>query len=152
MQLKLALAAAGLAAGVLGAVQPVQAAVCVLLPLITGQLGPPTSNDTQLSSEDQGGRQATFTVAVVGSSTITVSAPDVVYNGQHPHSGDTPAIKYTATGLLGVKKQQPYTALASTFGISTLDGTVTATVDGKINNSSGFPQGDYTLRTVVTCS
>lgn len=156
MQLKPALAVLVLLGGV-GAVHPAVAAVCALLVQGgTGALGDPTQGYTVMSSED-GGRQTSFTATIVGgSSTVTVGAPTVSYSGAHPHSGDVGQIKYRAVDTLGfLIKQQDYTGQASTFGISALLGVTaiaTTTVDGKITNNSGFPQGDYQLRTVVTCS
>jgi len=150
MQLNALAAVAAL--GAIAVASPAAAAVCVLVPGAAGQLGAPVDNYTRMSSED-GGHQTSFTALIsLGSSTITVGAPSVIYTGAHPHSGDTPAIRYSASGLLGSVKQQSLTSAQTTFGINTLDGTVTAIVDGQITNSSGFPQGDYTLRTVVTCS
>jgi hypothetical protein len=131
---------------------PAAAAVCVLVPGTAGQLGDPVDNHTRMSSED-GGHQTSFTALIsLGSSTITVGAPSVIYTGPSPHPGDTPAIRYSASGLLGSVKQQAYTGAQTSFGINTLDGTVTAIVNGQITNAAGFTQGDYTLRTVVTCS
>jgi hypothetical protein len=106
-----------------------------------------------MSSED-GGSAASFTAAIVaGTSTITVASPSVVYTGPHPHAGDLPEIKYRAVDTFGVvRKDQAYTNQLSSFTINSFLGTVTATVNGKITNSGGFAQGDYELRTVVTCS
>jgi hypothetical protein len=81
-----------------------------------------------------------------------VGAPSVVYTGSHPHGGDQPQIKYRATGLLGGQWDQAYTSQQSSFTINSLVGVVTATVNAKITNTSGFAQGDYQLKTVVTCS
>lgn len=132
---------------------PAAAAVCVLVPGTAGHLGDLVDNYTRMSSELGGGYQTSFTALIsLGSSTITVGAPSVIYTGSHPHAGDTPAIRYSASGLLGSVKQQSFTGAQTSFGINTLDGTVTAVVNGQITNASGFPQGDYTLRTVVTCS
>jgi len=152
MQLRAAIAIAVLGGGTALAT-PAAAAACVLLPATAGHLGDLVDNYTRMSSEEAGGYQTSFTALIsLGSSTITVGAPSVVYTGPHPHSGDTPAIKYNASGLLGSVKQQAFTAAQTSFSINTLDGTVTTLVNGQITNPSGFPQGDYTLRTVVTCS
>ena len=150
MQLSQLLIVAALACGA----QPATAAVCVLLPLGSGSgtLGDPTDNHTQMSSE-AGGNSAGFTATILlGSSTITVGAPGLVYSGPHPHVGDQPQIKYHAVGLLGGQWDQAYTDQPSSFIINSLAGVVTTTVDARITNNSGFAQGDYQLRTVVTCS
>lgn len=150
MQLRPLLIAVALACGV----QPATAAVCVLLPLGSGSgvLGDPTNNYTQMSSE-VGGNSAGFTAAILlGSSTITVGAPSLVYTGPHPHVGDQPQVKYHAVGLLGGQWDQAYTDQPSSFTINSLAGVVTTTLDARITNNSGFAQGDYQLKTVVTCS
>ena len=155
MQLRPLIVAAGLVLAITSAVQPAAAAVCILLPLGSayGTLGDPTQNYSEMSSEE-GGSSASFTAAIVaGTSTITVGAPSVVYTGPHSHSGDLPQVKYRAVDTFGtVRKDQAYTNQSSTFTINSLLGTVTATVNGKITNSGGFAQGDYQLKTVVTCS
>ena len=155
MQLITAIAVALLLAWVIVTTQPAQAASCTLIFLLgsNGALGNPTLNDTKLSSEDPGGAAVSFTTLTLGGpSTVAVGAPSVVYTGARPHSGDTPAVKYQASGLLGTVKTQSYTGSATSFGIGTLDGTVTTTLNAQITNSQGFPQGNYDLHTVVTCS
>lgn len=152
MQLSLPIVASGVALA-LASAQPTPAA-CALVALgASGALGDPTQDYTVMSSE-AGGRSASFTAAVtLGSSTVTIDAPSVVYTGPHPHSGDQPQIKYRATDLLGLlDRQQAYTNQATSFTVTSLLGVVTTVVDGKITNPTGFAQGNYQLRTVVTCS
>jgi hypothetical protein len=151
MQLRpLLIAVCGAAAA---GIQPASAA-CILASLNpVGTLGNPTENYTVMSSE-AGGQPAGFTAVVtLGSATITVGAPTVSYTGSSPHSGDQGQVKYRAIDTLGFPvRQQDYTSQATSFGITTLLGTISATVNGKITNPTGFAQGAYQLKTVVTCS
>lgn len=152
MQLRAAIAAAM----ALAPTQPASAAVCALVALNgIGTLGAPqpAQNYTEMSSE-AGGSAAGFTAVItLGSSTVTVAAPTVSYVGPHPRSGDVGQVKYRAVDTLGFPvRQQDYTSQATSFAITGLLGTVTATVNGKITNASGFGRGDYQLKTVVTCS
>ena len=154
MQLSLPLAASGVALA-LASAQPAQAAICVLAALdAIGALGDPAQNHTVMSSEEGGGSASFTTLVTLGTATVTIAAPNVVYTGPHPHSGDQPEVKRHATDALGLfNRQQAYTNQSTSFSINgLLVGLVTTAVDGRITNPAGFAQGDYQLKTVVTCS
>jgi hypothetical protein len=131
------------------------AAVCtLLLPGIAGELGKVVGNYTQMGSELPGGRSSSFTALIsLGNSTITVSAPTMTYPTAHNHGGDVVELAYTATALVGgTLKTQPYTSATTTFPMNALNTTVTGTVNARVTNSQGFAQGNYQIKTVVTCS
>lgn len=151
MQLRAALFCAAL----LASAQPASA-VCILIAGGAGQLDEPrqATGYTEMSSDVGDGRATSFTVTVaLGSSTITVDPPTVTYLGTTPHSGDMPLIRYRAVDVLGtIRKDQPLTNQQSSFNVTSLLGLVTTTVNGKVTNNAGFAEGQYQLKTVVTCS
>jgi hypothetical protein len=126
------------------------AGICTLLVLTPGTLAL-SADGTRIGSEEPGGLPATMTVASIGASTLTVSAPTVI---QAPagHSGgaDLPEVAYRGTGLLG-GVNQPYTSVQTVVAVPNT-AAVAVTIDNRVTNGSGFSAGTYQTRTVITCS
>jgi hypothetical protein len=103
------------------------------------------SDGTSLSSESVGGLSAVMAVTAIGTKpTLTFAAPSLTApNGIE----GSPVTSIRWNSLSG--KAQAYTSGASTAtGVSLID---TFTVNSKVENTAGFPSGNYTVRTVVTC-
>ncbi len=147
MQLKAAAAATLL----VGLATP--ALSCTLTLGTPGTLGISTSGQ-YLGSTQPGGVAATMTVATVGPSTMTVQPPTYTqvpsgYSG----AGDTMEIGYTGSGLIsGVT--QAFTTGVTQFGVPNLlgIGTVIVTFNSRATTATGFRNGTYQMRTIVTCS
>lgn len=123
---------------------------CTLAVPTPGLLGLSADGKT-LGSEETGGLAATVTIVSLGGNTITVAAPTLVtYPGAYTPGGETLSLKYQGqSGLSGVS--QAYTSAQTSFGVGILPIT-NLVVDLKVVDNSGFAQGAYSAKTVLTCS
>jgi len=105
------------------------------------------SSDGQiLGSEQSGGSAATLGVVVIGIlPTITFATPTLTTSPAGWSASPTIAVRYTSTG----GANQAYTSSSSSATLTSLIDTFT--VHGRVNSSTGFAAGNYTLRTVATC-
>jgi hypothetical protein len=148
MQLK----AVALAVLLAGLASPASAA-CSLAIDLAGGLG--ISGDGKYVGSDQpGGLFATMLVGSTGSSTLTVQPP--VYTQMpsgYTGTGDIMEVSYFGVGLLG-GINQPYTAVTSQATVPNLLGlgTVLVTFNARATTATGFRNGTYQMKTVVTCS
>lgn len=110
-----------------------------------------SSDGTVLSSQEAGGVAAVMTVVSIGSNTLTVNAPTVVSApGSHNGSGETVEVSYSgASGLSGVSQTMTDQTTNHALGAVPLSAL---TIHTRITNSNSFAAGDYTIRSVVTCS
>lgn len=117
---------------------------CVLNLSTPGLLSASTDGTT-LSSETSGGTSALLAVVAVGTApTVSFGAP-TLNAPAGAASGSTTSIKWTT--LSG--KNQAFTSnTSSASGLSLIDAF---TVNTRVQNSSGFASGNYTVRTTVTC-
>lgn len=126
---------------------------CTLTINLPGALGI-SSDGRYLGSTQPGGTPVTMTVATVGANTMTVQPPTYTqvapgYSG----AGDTMEISYSGTGLIsGVS--QGFTSATTQFAVPNLFGigTVILTFNARATTATGFRNGIYQMRTVVTCS
>lgn len=126
-------------------------ALCSLVVLTSGTLAL-SSDGQRLGSTEAGGLPATFTVASVGASTLTISSPSLVQApAAHSQAGDTFEVAYQGAGVLA-SASQSYTTGTTSVAVPNLIGTVVVTVNNRITNNGGFAPGSYRTRTVVTCS
>lgn len=123
---------------------------CTLAVPTPGLLGLSTDGKT-LGSEETGGLAATVTIISLGGNSITVAAPTLVsHPGAYTPGSETLSLKYQGqSGLSGVS--QAYTSAQTSFSVGILPIT-NLIVDLKVVNNSGFAQGAYTAKTVLTCS
>ena len=104
-----------------------------------------------LGSEESGGSAATATIVSLGSNTVTVAAPTLLtYPGSYTPGGETLSVKYQGqSGLSGVS--QVYISTQTSFAVGILPIT-NLVMNLKVVNNSGFTQGAYSAKTVLTCS
>ena len=107
-----------------------------------------TSPDGTILGTSEGiGVPATVTILSIGANTVALGAPTLLtHPGDYVPGGETLEIAYT--GLAS----HP---LFSTTGLSFALGLLPLSelfVDLRITNASGFEQGTYTPKTVLTCS
>lgn len=124
-------------------------AACSILASTGGSLALSTDGDS-IASDNLGGLPGTVTILSVGDSTVEIAAP--TRTGQaagYNASGEAVEVSYFGVGGLGFVNQA-YTASATTFGVSTIAASV-LTVNNRITNPNGFPAGNYSTQTVVTC-
>ncbi|OEO30482.1 hypothetical protein VW23_021005 [Devosia insulae DS-56] len=124
---------------------------CTLSASDGGTLGLDYSTGTTLGSEEAGGDAAHVTILSIGANTLTVGAP--TRTGQaagYVATGEAIQVRYTgATGLSSINVA--YTSSQTTNPITTIAASV-LTVHNRITNPNGFPNGNYSTRTVVTCA
>jgi hypothetical protein len=123
---------------------------CTLAVPTPGLLGLSADGKT-LGSEETGGLAATVTVVSLGGNSITVGAPSLVsYPGAYTPGSETLSLKYQGvSGLSGIS--QAYTSAQTSFSVGILPIT-NLIVNLKVVNNSGFAQGAYSAKTVLTCS
>lgn len=127
------------------------ATVCSLSLNTNGTLA--LSDDgTELGSEEGGGSAASVLVLSIGSNSIDVDAPIRVsadpagYNS----ASEVLEVKYSGAGGLSAVSQD-YTSADTDFAVSNIAVSL-LTLHNRITNPNGFAAGNYTTRTVVTCS
>jgi hypothetical protein len=104
-----------------------------------------------LGSDQVGGVPATVSIVSVGTNTITVDPPArTAAPAGYSASGESVEVSYSGVGGLSVVNQA-YTSATSSFDVGLLAATELL-VNNRIINPAGFAQGNYTTRTVVTCS
>lgn len=107
---------------------------------------------TELGSEQSGGAAGAVLILSIGSNTVDVDAP--VRVGADPagyqSAGEVLEVKYSGAGGLGLIAQD-YTDADTSFAVSNIALSV-LTLHNRIVNANGFAAGNYTTRTVVTCS
>lgn len=110
-----------------------------------------SSSGTTLASTEVGGVSAVVTVLSLGTNTLTVNAPTVVASpAEYDDSGETVQVAYTgAAGLSAVTQAMTDQTTTQALGVIPLSAL---TVDAQVTNANSFAAGDYTVRTVVTCS
>lgn len=106
-----------------------------------------SSSGTIIGSEQSGGSAAVLNVVAVGSfPSIGFSAPALTNSPAGWTATTTKEIRYTSSG----GANQAYTTNSSSATLSAL--TDSFTVHGRVTSAAGFAAGNYTLRTVATCS
>lgn len=119
---------------------------CVLTLNSSGTMTTSTSG-TILSSEQSGGSAASLGVVAVGRlPTVSFAAPALTTSPAGWTGSPTTEVRYTSGG----GANQSYTTDSSSYSPTGLTDSIT--VHGRVTSSSGFAAGNYTLRTVVTCS
>lgn len=112
--------------------------------LSTGGSLAPSSEGTELGSEQPGGSAATISLLAVGNSpTVRFGTPNLT--APTGDSGSIPQIKYSSLG----GASQNYTSSETTTTPGVLVDTFT--VDAKVTNTGGFQAGTYSVSTEVTC-
>lgn len=106
-----------------------------------------SSDGTILGSDQSLGVPAAVAVVSIGSNTISLSAPELV---SHP-GGYTPGGETVEMAYSGLASNPLFSSLALDFDIGLLS-LQTLFVDLRVDNPDGFVQGNYTARTVLTCS
>lgn len=107
----------------------------------------PSASGTQIGSENSGGLAAGLTLVAIGAApTVTFGAPSLSISPSGWSGSPTSSIRYTSTG----GANQDYTSSQTTRSGGPLSESFT--IHGKVDNTSGFAAGNYTLTTVVTCS
>ena len=110
-----------------------------------------SASGTVLGSEETGGAPATISVLSIGGSTLTVGAPAVQASpAGYVATNQTVEVAYTGASGLGAVSQA-YTSSQTTVTLATIPLSV-LTLNAKVTNPDSFVDGDYTVRTVVTCS
>lgn len=145
----IAAAAAGIAAPASAADVTLQASLVNSCTLSTGSPGVMTAavNGQRIGSEETGGTAATLSVTVIGAlPSIGFSAPTLTTSPAGWSASPTLAVRYTSVG----GANQAYTSSASSYTMTALSDTFT--VNGRVDSAAGFAAGNYTLRTVATCS
>ena len=125
-------------------------AACSILAATGGTLALSVDGAT-LASDNPGGVPGTVTILSIGNSTIDVAAP--MRTGEaagYNAAGEAIEVAYLGTGGLGIVSQA-YTSSPTSFPISTIPASV-LTVNNRIVNPNGFPAGNYSTQTVVTCA
>ncbi len=110
-----------------------------------------SADGTVLGSQETGGVAAAVSVLSIGGSTLTIGAPTTqAAPAGYDATNETVEVAYTGTGGLGTVSQG-YTSSQTTVALTTIPLSVLA-VNAKVTNPDSFTDGDYTVRTVVTCS
>lgn len=110
-----------------------------------------SASGTVLASSEIGGVPAVLTVLSLGQNTLTVNAPTVVSApAEYDASGETVEVAYTgASGLSLVSQEATDQTTTQSLGVIPLSAL---TVNAQVTNTGSFAAGDYTVRSVVTCS
>lgn len=124
---------------------------CTLSASSGGTLALDYSTGTTLGSEESGGDDASVTILSIGANTLTIGAP--TRTGQaagYVATGEAIEVRYFgASGLSSIT--QAYTSSQTTHPLGTIAASA-LTVHNRITNPNGFPDGNYSTRTVVTCA
>ncbi len=124
----------------------VVADTCTVVLATPGILGT-SANGTVLSTKEGLGVPATVTILSIGANTVSLSAPTLLtHPGDYTPGGETLEIAYT-----GLASHPLFSATGLNFVLGLLP-LSSLFVDLKITNASGFEQGTYTAKTVLTCS
>ena len=140
-------------AAMLLAAASANAQACTLTLGLGGTMKLSTDGRT-ISSENPGGAGSLVTIVgpLIGSDTITVEAPTLFeYPAGFNTAGAVAEAAYSGAGLLS-SVQRGYATTRGTFQVSSVLGTVLLTVHNRVTANTGFKQGDYKTRTVITCS
>ena len=106
-----------------------------------------SGDGTILGSDQALGVPATVTVLSIGSNNIALSAPTLeTYPAGYTPGGETVEMNYT-----GLASHPVFTTLGLNFDIGLLS-LSELFVNLKVTDASGFTQGTYTAKTVLTCS
>ena len=106
-----------------------------------------STDGTILGSDQPLGVPATVTVLSIGSNNVSLSAPTLVsYPAGYTPGGET--LQINSSGLFS---NPLFTSLGLNFAVGLLPVT-NLLVNLKVTNPSGFKQGLYTAKTVLTCS
>lgn len=106
-----------------------------------------SGDGTILGSDQTLGVPATVTVVSIGSNNIALSAPTLLtYPAGYTPGGGTVAMNYT-----GLASHPAFSSLGLNFDIGMLS-LSSLFVNLKVTDASGFAQGTYTAKTVLTCS
>lgn len=107
----------------------------------------PASSGTRIGSEESGGGAATLGVVAIGAfPTISFGTPSMTTFPAGWIGTPTIEVRYTSTG----GANQAFTSGSSGAGLSVLADSFT--IHGRVTSSTGFAAGNYSLRTVATCS
>ena len=98
-----------------------------------------------LGSDQSLGVPATVTVLSLGGNSVTLSAPTLTASPAGYGGGETVQMSYS--GLAS----HAYTSLQQTFSVGIIPLT-SLIINMQVINNSGFTQGTYTAKTVLTCS
>ena len=101
---------------------------------------------TILGSDQTLGLPATVTVLSLGGNTLTLSAPTLTSHPSGYAGGETVQTKYS-----GLASQPTYTSTQQTIPLGILPLT-DLIINMQVVNANGFVEGDYTAKTVLTCS
>ena len=98
-----------------------------------------------LGSDQTLGVPATVTVLSIGGNTVTLSAPSLTTSPVGYGGGETVQMSYS--GLAS----HAYTTAQQSFSVGIIPLT-NLVIQMQVLNNSGFVQGTYTAKTVLTCS
>lgn len=105
-----------------------------------------STDGTILGSDQTLGVPATVTVLSLGGNTLTLSAPTLTSHPSGYAGGETVQMKYS-----GLASQPTYTSTQQTIPLGILPLT-DLIINMQVVNANGFVEGDYTAKTVLTCS
>ena len=100
-----------------------------------------------LGSDQTLGLPATVTVLSLGSNNVTLSAPSLTASPP----GYTPGSETVEMSYSGLASHA-YTSAQQTIPLGILSIATLLIVNMHVLNAAGFAQGDYTAKTVLTCS
>lgn len=124
---------------------------CTLSASDGGSLGLDYTTGTTLGSEEGGGDAAHVTILSIGANTLTVGAPTRTGQaGGYIATGEAIEVRYFGAGGLS-SIDEAYTSSPPTHPLATIAASL-LTVHNRITNPNGFPNGNYSTRTVVTCA
>lgn len=125
--------------------------VCTLSVPTAGTLAL-SANGQTLGSEETGGIAATVSVLSIGASQLDFSAPTRTSAAPtgYNESSETVELSYLGAGGLSVANQA-YTSGSSQVTLSTIP-LSELVLNARILNPNSFADGNYTVRTVMTCS
>ena len=106
-----------------------------------------SGDGTILGSDQTLGVPATVTVISIGTNNIALSAPTLeTYPAGYTPGGETVEMNYT-----GLASHPAFSSVGLDFDIGLLS-LSNLFVNVKVTDPSGFAQGTYTAKTVLTCS
>ncbi|HWV01030.1 MAG TPA: hypothetical protein VN109_07690 [Devosia sp.] len=105
-----------------------------------------STDGTILGSDQTLGVPATVTVLSLGGNTLTLSAPTLTSHPPGYAGGETVQMKFS-----GLASQPSYVSTQQTIALGLIPLT-DLIVNMQVVNANGFVQGDYTAKTVLTCS
>lgn len=111
-----------------------------------------SGDGTELGSEVSGGSAAGVLVLSIGANSVDVDAPNRITADPSGYNAASEVIevKYSGAGGLSAVSQD-YTSSNTSFAVSNIALSL-LTLHNRIVNTNGFAAGNYTTRTVVTCS